>query len=174
MGTLLWVNSHPPGATKPVSAVTAANPADTHPDSVAATGEGHTPPAGLTAGMTPAQSALALGNWYYDHKAWTQSTENYRLAITLGLDNPDVRTDLGSAYRFAGSPDKALQEYRIAQKQDPRHAPSLFNIGSLYAFDLQQPEKAVATWREYLKRFPTGEQTDQVRHLLEDATKHAP
>jgi uncharacterized protein HemY len=71
----------------------------------------------MTAGMTPAQAALTLGNWHYDHKAWPRAIENYRRAMVQGLDNPDVRTDLGSALRFSGEPQKVLEQYRIAQNR---------------------------------------------------------
>jgi Flp pilus assembly protein TadD len=169
MGTLLWVRGHPAGdAGKPVAV------AATDPTPATGTDIAHAPPPSLTAGMTPPQAAMALGNWYYDTKAWPQAVDEYRRAIALGVDNPDVRTDLGSAYRFAGEPDKALEEYRTAQRQAPNHTQSLFNLGSLYAFNLHQPDKAVTTWREYLKRFPNGAEADEVRRLLAEQAKPKP
>jgi hypothetical protein len=126
----------------------------------------HEPPASLTAGLAPAQKDLILGNWFFDHQAWPRAIEHYQKAIAQGLDNPDVRTDLGSALRFGGQPQKALEQYRIAQKQNPQHEHSLFNQGGVYAFDLKQKEKGIALWREYLKRFPKGQNVAQTRQLI--------
>lgn len=117
-------------------------------------------------GMTPAQSTLTRGNWYYDHEAWPQAVTNYRETIAQGTDNPDVRTDLGNALRFSGEPQQALEQYRLAHKQNPRHQNSLFNQGALYATDLKQPAKGIAIWREYLKRFPSGQSVKQARLLI--------
>ncbi len=155
----------PPNAARPNAApnVTAPN-ADSQ----------HEPPASLTAGLAPAQKDLILGNWYFDHQAWPRSMEHYQKAIAQGLDNPDVRTDLGSALRFSGQPQKALEQYRIAQKQNPRHEHSLFNQGGVYAFDLKQKEKAIAAWQEYLKQFPKGQNVAQTRALIARVQAPAP
>lgn len=131
----------------------------------------HAPPAELTAGMTPPQTALTLGNWYYDHEAWPQAVENYRRAIEQGIDNADVRTDYGSALRFSGQPQKALEQYQVAQKQDPRHENSLFNQGGLFASDMKQPAKGIAVWREYLKKFPNGQSVSAAKQLIAKTQK---
>ena len=151
-------NPTAPGATAPNPAA----PNATAPD----TDSQHEPPATLTAGMTPAQKALTLGNWYFDHQAWPRAVEEYQKAIAQDLDSADVRTDLGSALRFSGQPQKALEQYRLAQKQNPQHEHSLFNQGGVYAFDLKQADKGIALWREYLQRFPKGQNAAQTRELI--------
>ncbi len=151
-GTLLWVEKRAP---QPVAA-TASAPEQSAP----------APPS--TAGMSPAQAALALGNYHYDLGQWPQAMAQYRVALANGLDNPDVRTDLGNALRFAGEPEKALEQYRIAQKQDPRHEQSLFNQGGLWAQSLDNPAEAVKAWRSYLKRFPNGQSADKARQFIRD------
>jgi len=97
---------------------------------------------------------------------WPRAIEAYEKAIALGADNSDVRTDLGNAYRFSDRPQKALEQYEIAQKQNPRHENSLFNQGGLYAFSLNQPEKALEIWREYLARFPQSPNASKTRELI--------
>ncbi len=173
-GTLLWVDSRPstpPAASSPPMTSPANIPQSNASDGTAsapATSPSipHEPPAALTAGMPPVQVALTLGNWYYDHEAWAQAVEQYRKTISLGLDNADVRTDLGSSLRFVGEPLKALEQYRLAQKQNPRHENSLFNQGGVYSSDLKQPAKAISLWREYIKRFPSGQSVAQARQLI--------
>ena len=125
----------------------------------------------LDTSLSPAQTAVVSGNWYYDRKNWPRAIEVYEKAILLGADNADVRTDLGNAYRFSDRPQKALEQYEIAQKQDPQHENSLFNQGGLYAFSLNQPEKALDIWRRYLARFPQSPNVPKTRELISELEK---
>jgi tetratricopeptide (TPR) repeat protein len=116
--------------------------------------------------LEPAQAALTLGNWTYDHQKWAEAIDHSQRTIALGLDNADVRTDLGNAFRFSGQPRKALEQYRRAQTQNSQHEHSLFNMGTLYAEALNDPPRAAETWREYLRRFPNSDHAPGVRQLL--------
>ena len=127
------------------------------------------PPAQALAGLTPPQAALTSGNWYFDHQNWPRAIAEYQKAIAGGIDNPNVRTDLGSSYRFMKQPQQAMEQYQIAQKQDPNHENSLFNQGGLYTFSLGQTSKGIAIWKEYLRRFPNGESAASARQLLQQA-----
>ena len=109
---------------------------------------------------------VTLGNTYYDQQNWTAAIKQYERAISLGNDTPDVRTDLGNAYRFAGNPQKALEQYQIAQRQDPNHEQSLFNQGALYAQSLGDPITGAAKWREFVNRFPSSARAADARRLL--------
>ncbi|HWA25413.1 MAG TPA: tetratricopeptide repeat protein [Lacunisphaera sp.] len=133
----------------------------------------HQPDPSLTAGQTPAQASRTLGNFHYDHDNWAQAISHYEAAIQQGLDDPDIRTDLGNAYRFSGRFDDALVQYRRAQEQDPLHEYSLFNQGGLYLEDLHQPAKAVEVWQQYLARFPNGRSVAAARQLLAQAQSGA-
>ena len=159
-GTMLWIQSRNQSPLVPVTAAPVTTPS-THEEST------HEPPPNLTMGMPPAQSALTLGNWYYDHQKWPRAIENYQKALSSGLDNADIRTDLGSAFRFDGDAKKALQQYAIAQKENPAHENSLFNQGGVYAFDLKQPQKGIEVWRKYLQQFPQGQNVNEARQLID-------
>lgn len=124
------------------------------------------------AGLPPAQAAMLLGNWHYDRKRWTQAIEQYEAAIRLGFDNADVRTDLGNCFRFLGQPQKALEQYQAAQRQNPRHENSLFNTAGIYGEVLHDPNKAADTWREYLRRFPDGAGAARARQSLAESEQH--
>ena len=124
--------------------------------------------------MSPAEAALALGNWHYDHKAWQKAIEAYQRAIALGLDNADVRTDLGNALRFSGEPKKALEQYQTARKLNPQHENSLCNMATLYAQVLNDPGNAVTAWSEYLRLFPNGEKASAAKQFIATESQKLP
>ena len=124
--------------------------------------------------LSPAEAALALGNWNYDRKAWQKAIDAYQHTISLGLDNADVRTDLGNALRFSGEPQKALEQYQTARRQNPQHENSLCNMATLYAQVLNDPGNAVAAWREYLRLFPNGEKASVARQVIASESQKLP
>ena len=128
------------------------------------------PPAQLTAGLAPADAARTLGNFHYDHGNWPEAQRYYESAIKQGLDNPDVRTDLGNVYRFTGRPAEALAQYELAQRMNPQHEFSLFNQGGLFLEELRDPARAIAAWQRYLERFPNGRNVEAARQLIAQAS----
>ena len=116
-----------------------------------------------------AQITLSQGNTLYDARNWSAAAFQYEQALAGGLDNANVRTDLGNCYRFLGQPQKALAQYQRAQKENLQHEPSLFNQGGLYAFSLKDNTKAIAKWREYIQRFPQGATVAEARQLIAQA-----
>lgn len=119
--------------------------------------------------LSPADAALTLGNWNYDRQSWAHAIEHYEEAIARGADNPDVRTDLGNCYRFLEQPQKALEQYELAQKQNPRHENSLFNQISLYGDLMHNPARAAAVARDFVARFPQSPQAAAARLRLQQA-----
>ena len=133
-----------------------------------------TPPPQALVGLTQPQAAKTSGDWYLDHMNWPRAIASYQIAIKGGIDNPNVRTDLGSAYRFMKQPQQALEQYQIAQKQDPNHEASLFNQAGVYVFSMGQTARGVAVWKEYLKRFPNGVSAESARQLMKQAEAGKP
>jgi hypothetical protein len=151
-------------ALRPAQAPVVGGAAPANPDPTT-----HLPTPDLTAGQSPAEADRTLGNFYYDHQNWIQAIARYESAIRQGVDDADIRTDLGNAYRFAGRTDDALAQYHRARQMNPAHEFSLFNQGGLYLEDLKQPAKAVEIWQEYLTRFPTGRNVAAARQLIVQA-----
>ena len=116
--------------------------------------------------LAPAEAARTLGNWNYDRQNWPHAIEHYEEAITRGADNPDVRTDLGNCFRFLGQPQKALEQYELAQRQNPQHENSLFNQASLFDQMLHDKERAIAIAREFMTRFPQSPRAESARELI--------
>ena len=142
----------------------AAAPATAAPTTAGA--DTHLSPAELTAGMPPAQAERTLGNFYYDHSDWVQAITHYESAIKQGSDDADIRTDLGNAYRFSNRPAEAIAQYQFAQKMNPSHEFSLFNEAGIYAEFLNQPQRAIEIWTQYLARFPQGANVPAARQLI--------
>lgn len=153
-----------PISTPPLSRPSVADPS---PPQIAPV-----PPPAITLGLSQSELALNLGNWSYDRQNWPSAIAYYNAAIQRGIDNPDIRTDLGNAYRFDNQLQTALGEYAAAQKQNPNHENSLFNQGGVYAI-LGKPDKAVAIWEEYLRRFPRGSHIDDAHELIDETRAHA-
>ncbi len=116
--------------------------------------------------LGPADAAKTLADWNYDQHNWTQAIDHYQQAIANGADTPDVRTDLGNCFRFIGQPQKALEQYQIAQTKNPMHENSLFNQAGLYAEVLHDNQHALATAREFLKRFPQSARAAAARQMI--------
>ena len=116
--------------------------------------------------LPPADAAKILGDWNYDRHDWPHAIEHYQEAIARGADNPDVRTDLGNCFRFIGEPRKALEQYQIAQTENPMHENSLFNQAGLYAEVLHDDQRALAIAREFLKRFPESDRAAATQQLI--------
>jgi len=116
--------------------------------------------------MTPGDAARALADWNYDRQNWPHAIEHYQEAIARGADNPDVRTDLGNCFRFTGQPQKALEQYKIAQTQNPQHENSLFNQVGLFAEVLHDDQQAATAAREFLARFPQSSKAESARQMI--------
>lgn len=128
-----------------------------------------TAPAPDVSGLSAADAAVARGNVAYDHQQWADAIREYQDAIAKGRDNADVRTDLGNAFRFSGQPDKALEQYAVAQRQNPQHENSLFNQIGLFMEVMHDPNRAIPVCEEFLRRFPNSEKVPRVREQLQIA-----
>ena len=118
-----------------------------------------------------AQAARDQGNLLEDQGQWPGAIAAYEQAIAGGLDNPDVRTDLGIAYFKAGQPKKALEQYAEAQRQNPGHENSLYNQGIAYAV-LGDTARAISVWRTYLQKFPQGQHVAGAQQLIAGVQAH--
>lgn len=131
-------------------------------------------PARIQAAAVQAQTAQAArmqGDQYEDHGQWAEAVTSYQSAIAAGLDNPDLRTDLGVAYFRSDQPQKALEQYAIAQKQNPEHENSLFNEASAYAV-LGDSPRAISLWQQYLQKFPHGQHIAAAQDFIKTVQAH--
>jgi cytochrome c-type biogenesis protein CcmH/NrfG len=117
------------------------------------------------------QAWVQLGNDYFDMRQPQKAIEAYGRALELKPDDPNVLTDQGVMYRDTGQFDKAIANFEKANKADPGHVQSLFNMGVVYLHDLRQPKKAIEAWTKVIQIAPQSEQAAQARGAIEEAKR---
>jgi tetratricopeptide (TPR) repeat protein len=112
------------------------------------------------------QAWTMLANEYYDTDQPQKAIDAYGKALELGPNNPNLLTDQGVMFKRMGQFDKALANFEKAQKIDPKHMQSLYNIGIVYAEDLKQTDKALQAWNHYLELDSTSPAAQQVKRMI--------
>lgn len=120
------------------------------------------------------QAWVALGNHYFDSNQFMEAIEAYDKALTIQPDSPNVLTDQGVMFRRLGWFDRAIANFSKANEIDPSHATSVYNLGVVYRYDLQDFAKAEETWTRFLEINPAGPGSDRVRQDLEFLRTHPP
>ncbi|AJE02596.1 tetratricopeptide repeat protein [Geobacter pickeringii] len=115
------------------------------------------------------QAWVQLGNDYFDTDQPQKAVNAYGKALELDPNNPNILTDQGIMFKRVGWFDRAVANFEKAQKIDPKHVQSLYNLGVVYMDDLKQPDKAIAVWTRYLELDPTSPSAQQIRGLIEQA-----
>ena len=108
-----------------------------------------------------------LGNLYFDTDQPNEAIEAYSQYLAVKPDNPDVRTDMGIMYRKLGQFDKAIEEFRKAAQNDPKHVNSRYNIGLVLLHDKQDIKGAIKAWEDYLKVDPKSEKAQRIRAQID-------
>ena len=120
------------------------------------------------------QAWVALGNEYFDSNQLMDAVQAYDKALELRPDSPDVLTDQGVMFRRLGWFDRAIDNFTRANEINPAHATSVYNLGVVYRYDLQDFDKARAAWTRFLEINPTGPGSDRVRQELDSLRAQAP
>jgi cytochrome c-type biogenesis protein CcmH/NrfG len=118
-------------------------------------------------------SLVKLGNLYYDGQQFPSAIQYYERALTIHPDNPDVRTDMGTAYWYTGNAEKALAAMEASLKYRPGHPQTLFNLGWVRWQGKQDPKGAIEAWQQLLKANPDYPQKQQVEQYIAKAKEHA-
>jgi cytochrome c-type biogenesis protein CcmH/NrfG len=116
---------------------------------------------------------VKLGNLYDDGQQFPSAIQYYERALVIHPDNPDVRTDMGTAYWYTGNGDKALSAMETSLKYRPGHPQTLFNLGWVRWQGKQDPKGAIEAWQQLLKANPDYPQKQQVEQYIAKAKEHA-
>jgi len=115
---------------------------------------------------------VQLGNNYFDANQPMDAVEAYDRALQLQPDDPNILTDQGAMYRRLGWYDKAIANFEQANRLNPNHQQSLYNLGIVYRYDLQDFEKAIEAWEKFLVLSGDSPATAKVRSELEFMKNH--
>jgi cytochrome c-type biogenesis protein CcmH/NrfG len=118
-------------------------------------------------------SLVKLGNLFYDGQQFPHAIQYYERALAIYPENPDVRTDMGTAYWYTGDADKAQAAMETSLKYRPGHPQTLFNLGWVRWQGKQDPKGAVQAWQQLLKANPDYPQRQQVEQYIAKAQEHA-
>jgi len=119
------------------------------------------------------QAWITLGNAYFDMHQAQKSVDAYSKALALDPKNPnapDLLTDQGVMYRELQSYDMAVDNFKRANKLDPKHAQSLFNLGVVLYSDKHDLAGARKAWNRVIELVPSSTLADQARDLLTKAS----
>ncbi len=110
---------------------------------------------------------ISLGHNFFDSDQPMKSIEAYARALELNGNDPNILTDQGVMYRRVGWFDKAIKNFEKAATIDHNHQQSLYNLGIVYRYDLQDFDKAIMVWERFVALDPGSPGATQVRAELE-------
>lgn len=120
----------------------------------------------------PALLAKA-GDVYYDAQQFPEAVKYYEAALKMDPKNPNVRSDMGTAFYYMGDADRALTELNTSLTYSPNHAQTLLNLGLIKWQSKMDIQGAVAVWQKLLDTNPNFEQAAQVKQMIAQAQQHA-
>ena len=77
---------------------------------------------------------VKLGNTYFDAGQFEKAAQWYEQALVKKPGDTNVRTDLGITFVERAVPDydRAIIEFQTSLKTNPKHEPTLYNLGAAY------------------------------------------
>ncbi len=74
---------------------------------------------------------------------------------------------MGIMYRKSGQFDKAVEAFRQAARDDPKHLNSRFNLGIVLKYDKNDFPGAIQAWEEFLKLNPDHDRATMVKQEIQ-------
>lgn len=118
------------------------------------------------------QLLAEIGNIYYDTQNFQQAIDYYAKSLAA-KDDPNVRTDMGTAYFYAGDADTALAEFERTLKAYPKFENALFNTGMVKFQGKMDTQGAIDAWEQLLKANPNHPRRADIEQMIANAKQHA-
>jgi Tfp pilus assembly protein PilF len=123
---------------------------------------------------TPSTAAAMIeqGNQAFDAANYADAISWYGRALALEPSNADVRTDMATAYFYAGDVARAITEGRAVLAQDPNKVQTLLNMG-IWLANQNPPDtaSAVTSWRKVIALYPNTADAKQAQDLIDRYNK---
>jgi cytochrome c-type biogenesis protein CcmH/NrfG len=114
-----------------------------------------------------------IGNIFYDTQQFPTAIEYYQRSLKMKPTDTSVRTDMATAYWYAGNPDTAIAEFKRVLADEPNKPNTLFNLGVVQWQGKMDVKGALATWQKLLDTNPNYEGKDKIVELMAQVKKHA-
>jgi cytochrome c-type biogenesis protein CcmH/NrfG len=114
-----------------------------------------------------------IGNIYYDTQQFPTAIEYYQHSPKVKPTDTSVRTDMATAYWYAGNADTAIAEFKRALAAEPNKPNALFNLGVVQWQGKMDIQGALATWQKLLDTNPNYEGREEIVELMAQVKKHA-
>lgn len=113
------------------------------------------------------QAWSRLANIYQDAGMFDQALAFYDHAVALTPNDPNLLTDMGICYQGMKQFDKALELLEKAQKIDPAHWQSLYNIVVVAGLEMGRTDRADAALAQLKKIHPDAPHLDELGQALD-------
>ena len=127
----------------------------------------------LQADPNNAELLAKIGNIYYDTQQFPPAIDYYQRSLKSRPGDASVRTDMATAYWYAGNPDTAITEFKRALADEPNKPNALFNMGVVQWQGKMDIQAAIATWQKLLDTNPDYQGKDKIVELMAQVKKHA-
>ena len=117
------------------------------------------------------QLLAGIGNIYYDTQNFQDAILYYKKSLAAKED-PNVRTDMATAFFYLGDADTALAEFDRVLKSNPNFENALFNTGMVKFQAKMDVEGAIACWERLLKANPTTPRRGDIEQMISRAKLH--
>lgn len=114
------------------------------------------------------EQSIRLGNALFDARQFDKARLLYVRALKERPDDADLRSDLGATYRDGSAPDfpSALREFETVLTKDPKHEPTLYNLGLTF-LKMGERTKAEAVLKRLESAAPGNELGARLKKELE-------
>jgi len=110
---------------------------------------------------------VKLGNTFFDARQFEAAAEWYERALAKKPGDTNVRTDLGITFVERANPDfdRAVKEFDASLKSNPKHEPTLYNLGAAY-FKKGNKEEAIKILSQLEAVNPNSPLVGRLRQII--------